>query len=54
MKYSNAIAVAASLATLYSQAVEARAILDNDLMTRDVANNAYVTVTVTSSSILLI
>ena len=51
MKYSNAIAAFASLATFYSQAVEARAILDNDLMTREVANNACVTVT--SSSILL-
>lgn len=53
MKYSNAIAVVASLATFYSQAVKARAILDKDLMIREVADNACVTVTVTSSSIIL-
>lgn len=40
MKFSNTIVAAASLVTFYSQAVEARAIIDNDLILRDVANNA--------------
>ncbi|MDI1493580.1 MAG: hypothetical protein OHK93_005371 [Ramalina farinacea] len=46
MKYSNAIAVVASLATFYSQAVKARAILDKDLMIREVADNATNVITV--------
>ena len=50
MKFSNAIAAAASLITFYSQAVEARAIFDSDLMTREATNNAFVTVTPSSIS----